>query len=55
MRKFEIVQKSIEVVTRVFEVEAETEEEAIQLIEDGEVDEYDSTIEVDNIEYYVGI
>lgn len=49
MRKFEVVEEYTEYVTKFYLVEAESEEQARQMVENGEVEEDDSDIYIDVI------
>ena len=53
MKKFKVQTVSTETITRYYEVEAESAEEALDKVEEGEVDEEDSSIDVIDFEYLV--
>ena len=46
MAKFKVFTESTEIVTNIYEVEAENEDQAIEMVQDGLVEVYDSDIEV---------
>jgi len=45
MAKFNIVEEYVEYVTKYYEVEAETEDEAIEMIQNGDIDSDDCDVE----------
>lgn len=53
MKKFKVQTVSTEVVTKYYEVEAESAEDALERVENGEVDEEDSDIDVTDFEYLI--
>jgi len=50
MKKFEVVEEYTEYVTKTYIVEAEDEDQARQMVEDGEVEEDDCDIYIDTID-----
>ena len=49
MKKFEVVEEYTEYVTKIYIVEAESEDQARQMVEDGEVTEEDCDVYIDTI------
>lgn len=53
MAKFRVVEEYTEYVTKYYEVEAETEDEAIEMVMSGDYAEDDCDIDMGNSEYTV--
>jgi hypothetical protein len=51
MKKFRITQTSTEIVTKIFEITAVSEDKAIAIVEAGYFEEEDSNIDVIDIKY----
>jgi len=53
MAKFRVVEEYTEYVTKYYEVDAESEDEAIEMVQSGDYEEEDCDIEMECSEYYV--
>jgi hypothetical protein len=53
MAKFKVVEQYTEYVTKVYEVDAESEDEAIEMVQNGDVPEDDCDIEMECSDFQV--
>ena len=53
MAKFNIVEEYTEYVTKYYEVEAETEDEAIEMIQNGDIDSDDCDVAIGDSQFTV--
>ena len=53
MARFKVVEEYTEYVTKYYEVDAESEDEAIEMVQNGDAEEEDCDIEMECSEFYV--